>query len=213
MLGVFADPTKTTDSPDLGPPPVAHFEEGDPIKFDPVQEQSNRDGPAERTEETQPKFSVNLETRRKRRESSHRRDVDVKDAKVDSTNMATAMPTIQPLKSGAKRKLNFRDDDDQPAIVEEPGKQDFHFNRRSSDLRNNDKDVMKPVLSKAIKKAGDKVPQVVFPSMFGKDGKEKVSGASGVSATVAGTGRKVLGPSKCYTYSKVGEILTTMQRV
>lgn len=200
LLSVFADPTNTTDSPDLGPPPVAHFEEGDPIKFDPIQEQSPREGSAESTEETQPKLSANLETRKKRRESSHRRDVDVRDASVDSTkstaSMATAMSTIQPLKSGAKRKLNVRDDTDQPATIDEPGKEDSQFNRRTSDFRINDNDVTKPIHSRSIKTAGDKAPQAAVSSIFGKDGKEKASGAS---ATVTGIGRKALGPSKCYT--------------
>lgn len=197
LLGIIVDPTNTTGSPDLGPPPVAHFEEGDPIKFDPTQEHSPREGSAESTEDTQPKLSANLETRKKRRESSHRRDVDVKNANVDSTkstaSMATAMPTSQPLKSGAKRKLNVREDDDQSAVVDESRKQDFQFNHRSSDLGMSDKSIAKPILSKAINAASDKVPPAVIPSINVKGGREK---APGTSATVTASGRKTLGPSK-----------------
>lgn len=199
LLGIFADPANSTDSPDLGPPPVAHFEEGDPIKFDPTQDQAPHDGSAENTEEAQPKLSANLETRKKRRESSHRRDVDVND-NVDSTkitaSMATDVPTTQPLKSGAKRKLNVRDDDDQPAVVDKLGKQDFQFNRRSSDLRMSDNKDTKPTLSRATKAASDKVSHATIPISIGKDGKERAFGAS---ATVTATGRKALEPKSVNT--------------
>ena len=212
FLGIFPDPTNTTDSPDLGPPPVAHFEEGDPIKFDPTQEQSPREE-VESTEEVQSKLSANLETRKKRRESSHRRDVDVKTASVESTksttSTATAMPTHQSLKSGAKRKLNVRDDDNQGAIADELGKQEFQFKPRSSDLRMGDSGVTKPTVSKATKPVGDKAPQAAALSNSGKNGKEKVSGAS---ATVTGGGRKALGPSKCCISSQIRDTLTMMQR-
>lgn len=197
MLNIFADPANATDSPDLGPPPVAHFEEGDPIKFDPTQDQPPRERSGESIEEAQPKFSANLETRKKRRESSYRRDGDVKNASTgatkDTASMATAMPTSQPLKSGAKRKLNIRDDD-QPAVVDEPENQGFHFNPRSSDLQLSDNGNTKPILGGAIKATSDEAPQGVTPSISGKYGKEKVSG---VSEIVTATGRKPLGPSKC----------------
>ncbi len=213
MLDIFADPANATDSPDLGPPPVAHFEEGDPIKFDPTKDRSPHEGSAENTEEARPKLSANLETRKKRRESSHRRDVD-KSANVDRTkdtaSMAPAMTPSQPLKSGAKRKLNVRDDGNQAAIVDEPGKQDFQFNRGSSDLRMNDNSNTKPILSRATKVAIDKAPQAAIPSTSGIDCKEKVSGAS---AMVTATGRKALGPSKCCENPKWRKILTMMQRV
>ena len=198
MLGIFADPAIATDSPDLGPPPIAHFEEGDPIKFDPTQNESSRKELAESTEEAQPKLSVNLETRKKRRESSHRRDVDVKNAKLDSTkstaSMTIAMATNQPLKSGAKRKLNVRDDD-QPAVVDEQGKQNYQLNHRSSDLRVSDDGNTNTIPSTVIKAAGDKISQAAVPSISGTNGKVKASGAS---ASITATGRKALGLSKCY---------------
>ena len=196
MLGIFADPANSTDSPDLGPPPVAHFEEGDPIKFDPTQNQAPRNASTEGTEEVQPKPLANLETRKKRRESSHRRDVDL-NANADSTkstaSIATNLPTSQPLKSGAKRKLNVRDDDEQSTVVEKLGKQDFHVNRRSSDLRISDNNNTKPTLSRATKAASDKVPQATILSISSNDGNEK---AIGTFATVTATGRKALEPSK-----------------
>lgn len=210
LLGIFADPTNTTDSPDLGPPPVAHFDEGDPIKFDPTQELSPGEGLAESTEEAQPKLSANLETRKKRRESSHRRDVGMKNTNVDpdryTTSTAAAMPASQPLKSGAKRKLNARDDDNQPTTVNEPREQNLHVN---SEPRMSENSLTQPILSGAIKAAGQKAPENAVPSNSGKDGKEK---ASGVSATVTTTGRKALGPSKCCRRSHTRQILTMLQK-
>ena len=213
MLGIFTDPINTTDSPDLGPPPVAHFDEGDPIKFDPTQELSPGEGVADGTEEAQPKLSANLETRKKRRESSHRRDVGTKNTNVDSNrytaSTAAATTVIQPLKSGAKRKLNARDDDNQPIIVNEPRKQDCQVNS-DSEPRMSENGLTQPILSGAIKAAGQKAPETAVSSNSGKDGKEKASGAS---ATVTMTGRRALGPSKCYRRLYSREILTMLQKV
>ena len=214
LLGIFADPTNTTDSPDLGPPPVAHFDEGDPIKFDPTHELSPRKVSAESTEETQPKLSANLETRKKRRESSHRRDVSMENAHVDSNqdtaSLATAMPASQPLKSSAKRKINARDDKDEATIVEEPGNQNVQLNRRGSDLRVSENNITKPIPSGPIKLAEGNACEAVLSSNCGKDGKEKASGAS---AAVMATGRKALGPSRCCKKLQVSEILMMLQKV
>lgn len=197
LLGMFADPANTTDSPDLGPPPVAHFEEGDPIKFDPSQDETSRKESAESTEEAHPKLSVNLETRKKRRESSHRREVDVENGKPDSTtstaSKTTAVSTSQPLKSGAKRKLNVRDDD-QAAMVDELGKQNSQFKTQTSDLRMNDNGNIKKIPSAVIKAASEKITQAAISSTSSTNENEKASGAS---ASATATGRKALGSSKC----------------
>lgn len=138
----------------------------------------------------------------------------MKNANVDLTkgtaSTVTAITTSQPLKSGAKRKLNVSDDDDQPATLDEPGKQDSQYNGRSSDLRTNDNDNTKPILARANKAANDKAPQAAIPGISGNECKEKASGAS---ATVTVFGRKALGPSKCCEKSRIGETLTMMQRV
>ena len=126
-----------------------------------------------------------------------------------ATSTATAMPANQPLKTGAKRKLNVRDDDDQPAIADEPAKQDLYTNPRSSDLRMSDDGITKPTLSRSTEPVGEVAPQVAFPSIPGKDGKVKASGAS---ATLTGTARKALGPSKCCRLSQIGDMLTMIQR-
>ena len=197
MLGIFVDPTNTTDSPDLGPPPIAHFDEGDPIKFDATQELSPQDGLADNTEEVQPKLLANLETRKKRRESSHRKDSGIMNVNADSAkhtiSAATAMPASQPLKSGAKRKLNARDEDDQPTIVE-PGEQGHQLSARGSELRMSDNGFTRPPPSVVAKAIRDKASEAILSSNTSRDGKEKTSGAS---AMVTANGRKALGPSEC----------------
>ena len=199
LLGIFADPANTTDSPDLGPPPVAHFDEGDPIKFDPTEKLSPHERSAASTVEAQPKLSANLETRRKRRESSHQLDVGVKSKNVDShkytASVASAMAASQPVKPSAKRKLNDRDDDnDQPTKVDELEKQGSQPSRRGSEVRITDNGFTKSISSETIKAAGGEALEGTMSSNSGKDGKQKVSGASG---TATATGRKALGPSEC----------------
>lgn len=120
MLG---DPANATDSPDLGPPPIAHFEEGDPIKFDHNQAVLSRKDASGIAEEEQPQLSANLETRKKRRESAHHLETS------RPSTTATTSTTGQPLKSGAKRKLNARDDDDPEERITE--KDAFCFNRKN----------------------------------------------------------------------------------
>ena len=204
MLGIFADPANTTDSPDLGPPPVAHFDEGDPIKFDATQRLS-----PESTEDAPQRLSVNLETRKRRRESSHQIDVGAKNSNIDSheytASTATAMAPSQPMKPSTKRKFNARDDGELPTMADERGKQGSHINRRGSELPISDNGLTNSVPSEIIKAADERVADAAISSKGGKDGKGK--------STVTATGRKALGPSKWYRRSNIGEVLTTLQKV
>ena len=120
---MFAETENVTDSPDLGPPPVAHFEEGDPIKYDHSQAKALRKDVNEVTHEVPPPLSANLETRKKRRESSHHLET-TRSMSADATSTVG-----QPLKSGAKRKLNVRDDDD--LLDRVPEKDAFRFDRKN----------------------------------------------------------------------------------
>ena len=99
------------DSPDLGPPPTASWEE------DPVTNNSVLGSP------TWPLMSVdagsiqqnsvtNLETRRKRRESTHSSDTaNYELSDIQASNFAVRSETdVQSFKVGAKRKLSVRDD-------------------------------------------------------------------------------------------------------
>ena len=112
LQNIFAESGDLTDSPDLGPPPIAHFQEEDPIKFDaaPIKKPDQIDT------ETVPTLSANLETRKRRRESSHHREPnntrDTNDPMARSNPYSAKPVAVPALKSGAKRKLNIRNEED-----------------------------------------------------------------------------------------------------
>ncbi|KAG8528091.1 uncharacterized protein KY384_007007 [Bacidia gigantensis] len=92
-----------TDSPDIGSPPIAHFEEADPVKFDHRAEEDT----------TTSNLAIDHSLRRKRRESFHQDDANrVKDGvNVDEHNAPVngSSAVSQVLKFGPKRKLSHRD--------------------------------------------------------------------------------------------------------
>ena len=185
-----------TDSPDLGPPPVAHFDEGDPIKFDTRVERLTSRALSEPTEGSHATLPANLETRKKRRESSHHREVrDQKSSTRLSQEVASKDPgtaPTQPLKSGAKRKLNMRDDEeDQPIIPDDHEKDAFQFDRRIADSRASESAVAKPNTIRANKSAREKVMQ---PAAGGAQIRRDK--ATEAPAMVTSSNRKALGPSK-----------------
>lgn len=147
LLGIFPDQANITDSPDLGPPPVAHFEEGDPVKFDadrgsapPV---DATDGPVQH-----PLFA-NLETRRKRRESTNMAQATVYETTDPqplppdaSSSVDLAARVVQPLRSSAKRKLNTEEENKSRGEAAEKSLQDendFMFNRSRQVMADSDK--------------------------------------------------------------------------
>ncbi|KAI4752895.1 hypothetical protein E4T52_10124 [Aureobasidium sp. EXF-3400] len=120
-------------SPDIGPPPIVHFDNEDPIKFDPLCTEADQtdyaeheDQPTSDNDESLPtKLSVNLETRRKRR-----------DSKVQLRRSSLLPPDLdeddqpQLTRTSAKRKLSVRDVEDD--VEKRVSKDDFKFSRRSS---------------------------------------------------------------------------------
>ncbi|KAK3044908.1 hypothetical protein LTS18_015081, partial [Coniosporium uncinatum] len=112
-----------TDSPDLGPPPVAHFQDEDPIKYDPQlkpQEEEPRDGLG--SEALPANLSVNLETRRRRKDDQVRKELrklSVFQSPPERTDVASSTDTITtlPIRTGAKRKLSAREDEMRPDIA------------------------------------------------------------------------------------------------
>ena len=184
-----------TDSPDLGPPPVAHFDEGDPIKFDSKSERSISRALSESTEGLQPTLPANLETRKKRRESSHHRDIGEQKSTAKSSQEATSrdsgVATGQPLKSGAKRKLNVRDEEDQPVRSDNQEKETFQFSRRIADSRTNESTAAKPNISRISKPARDKANQVATGGPQVR--KDRATETPAIATT---NNRKALGPSK-----------------
>ncbi|KAI9734833.1 MAG: hypothetical protein M1834_001912 [Cirrosporium novae-zelandiae] len=128
LLETLADTNPETDSPDLGPPPVAHFYTGDPIKFDP-EKNTTEDEPEEMNEVDGLILPPTLETRRKRRDSIFG---DLPSTSQNEELQTSDIPAVLEqrkvvLKSGAKRKLSVRDDEEDAAIS---SPEDFQYTRR-----------------------------------------------------------------------------------
>jgi hypothetical protein len=118
-----------SESPALGSPPISHFQDEEPIKFDkPSANQAKTEGEAHDT------LPANLETRRKKRDSSGTkltiRRMSVFNSPEEDVNTADEMKTttttqILPIRAGAKRKLSTREDGAKPG-------DDFTFSRKAS---------------------------------------------------------------------------------
>ncbi|KAK7607198.1 hypothetical protein BKA81DRAFT_398428 [Phyllosticta paracitricarpa] len=129
------------DSPDLGPPPVAHFQEEDPIKFDPIP--ATEESEPQRAEETElPIIStVNLETRRRRRDSAK---LDLRKVSVfqvpeeEAENAKRSEGEDQAMRTGTKRKLSFTTEElQEDANIDV--REDFRVSRRGVSGRSADK--------------------------------------------------------------------------
>ena len=192
---VILEQANATDSPELGPPPVAHFEVPEAVTYSATENEDALPGSD---------LMVDLGTRRRRRESSYQREgKDNSRPKVESSaeNLAisvTGMAGEQPLKSGAKRKLNMRDDDEHDTSrVSE--KHEFQFSRKKNEHTNE-----RPRASKESPAATESKlerPELIDPRV-----EELVPSRKGTTRDkfqssnegLAGR-RKALGPSKCDT--------------
>ena len=192
MIGVLTDSANVTDSPDLGPPPVAHFDEGDPIKFDPKPERPSTKTTAASREQSRP-LPANLETRKKRRESSHHRDTGDKRLNIqDSEETAPRDPGAvkgQPLKTSAKRKLDVRDEEEQ--MDRSDDQEMFHFRSKTADSRTSESAAAKPTIIRASKHSKERVNQAAIASTQARKDK-----ATEAPTTTSIANRKALGPSK-----------------
>jgi hypothetical protein len=123
--------TESTESPDIGPPPISQFVDEDPVKIDLPRRQQRVD--AGDGDDLGPALSFNLEQRRKRRESSGLNGQSGNDTIVVST--VPVQEVREPLKAGAKRKLSVREDDDQGSRIQrtQSSPDDFKFTRVVSD--------------------------------------------------------------------------------
>lgn len=107
---MFSDQANVTDSPDLGPPPVGHFEDGEPGALDQPRELDQEDQTTQRT------LFANLETRKKRRETASIIQTithEAKDALPHEPEMELANTTLptEPCKSGAMRAMTAKGDE------------------------------------------------------------------------------------------------------
>ncbi|KAF2204773.1 hypothetical protein GQ43DRAFT_387274 [Delitschia confertaspora ATCC 74209] len=115
-----------SQSPDLGPPPVSRFENEGPIKFDsePMLVEEPLD---EEAEDANPDLSVNLETRKKRRESAPKlkiRRISVFQSPPENSDERTE----NSIRAGAKRKLSAREEEEKPKVDNTEG-DGFIFSR------------------------------------------------------------------------------------
>ncbi|KAL6715089.1 hypothetical protein ACLMJK_007350 [Lecanora helva] len=191
LLGVMADPANITDSPDLGPPPIAHFEQGDPIKYDTPREEAPKQDWLADDEGAPPQLSANLETRRKRRESYHPGEGDISKSIPAMSKRSVPQESIsvdQPLKSGAKRKLNVREEEDRPEPRRQRDDNPLQSFRKSADSRRTDRGDSKAGVDENGKNVTNK-PSAAPPST--RSGNEKQPDAP---ATDNVNRRKALGP-------------------
>ena len=127
------DAANALDSPDLGPPPIASWEEVEPLKKDSVLSSPTQQLRNAATDSMHLRNLANFETRKKRRETTHRPD-----AKATEPNnlplLQLAAPSdvsAPPFKTGAKRKLNVRDDDESTETREALEGNGFSSDRKS----------------------------------------------------------------------------------
>lgn len=147
-------------------------------------------------EEIPQALSANLETRRKRRESSHSSDLEhaqktESSAAQRGNDLLTSgsAGSSQSLKSGAKRKLSVRDDEEPVDASKSAEKEAFRFHRRNAPvipLQNS-----RTSADKAANLASNKVTQ----DLAAARGMNRSSRRETGSATVSST-RPPLGPSK-----------------
>ncbi|KAF1811134.1 hypothetical protein P152DRAFT_483441 [Eremomyces bilateralis CBS 781.70] len=135
------------DSPDLGPPPVAHFDEVGPIGFDPGREATagvDGAGDEEEVKLATGALGVNLETRRRRRESGK---IDVRRLTVflekesgdgeigERRKEGDASGAVQQVARPGKRKFGSGDSETglktNNASHPTPSQDEFRFNRKS----------------------------------------------------------------------------------
>lgn len=134
-IGQFPDIANLTDSPELGPPPIAHFDEGNPSKVDSKQESVAFEAPRNIVADAQPTLFANLETRKKRRETSNLVH-SIQDATSCSQPLQTlgatdeSMSEEQHIQSSAKRKLSARENENRSRPESGLNTDEFLFNRK-----------------------------------------------------------------------------------
>lgn len=127
IQGILDDPD--SQSPDLGPPPIARFDNEEPIAFNlnPPPEESLDDAVGD----PDPAMSINLETRKKRRESGPKlsiRRVSVFQSPPDGSEETSG----RGVRAGAKRKLSVREDEESTIPDTRAEAEDFRFSRRNT---------------------------------------------------------------------------------
>ena len=126
----------SNESPDLGPPPVAHFDydnAGDPVKnASPLRSKVSlppETSTGEDEEELPATLSINLETRRKRKDGQPRIEMRRRSMMPPQSPEKEAEQPSTILRTGAKRKLADREAE---KPIRPPSKGDFTFSRKTN---------------------------------------------------------------------------------
>ena len=126
----------SNDSPELGPPPVVHFDYEGPVKLGIPTENTTTTVAAVSPNQAEEDalataFSVNLETRRKRKEGGQSK-LEIRRRSILAQPPPTEgddQPTNTILRTGAKRKLSDRETE---KPIQPPKKEEFTFSRKSA---------------------------------------------------------------------------------
>ncbi|KAL8798699.1 MAG: hypothetical protein Q9182_006450 [Xanthomendoza sp. 2 TL-2023] len=193
LVGLLPTSGDPADSPDLGPPPVAHFDTDDPIEFqcDP-QTHPKLQGEGD----FNPAGFANLETRRKRRESSQRGGHTMTEAvgmQIEETPPSSQLKPGHALKSGPKRKFSAREAGERTNGAKTPEEDESQCNRKAITVQ---PVVMDPenVASRHLEKQAER--GVSEGPLGNRDGSQEKPKSTTKSAL---TGRSVLAPKSVNT--------------
>lgn len=112
-----------SQSPDIGPPPVSQFENEEPIAFD--MDLATEERQAQTSEDQEPALSVNLETRKKRRESGPK--LNIRRVSLFESPEEVEEGASKSTRTGSKRKFSVQEDEQKDSSKGEP----FRFSRRN----------------------------------------------------------------------------------
>lgn len=188
---MFSDQANVTDSPDLGPPPVGHFEDGEPGALDHPRESDREDETTQRT------LFANLETRKRRRETTsivQTKSHEVKDAQPLEPEKALAKTTlpVEPLESGAKWAMAPKKGECNAEVKKSSHGDDimFDFDHRYV-MSESNKTV--PAKSNNVKAE----QHLINPKIFKESSENRNQGkARDAKSALQTKNRKALGPSK-----------------
>ena len=192
------DATNAIDSPDLGPPPVATFGDGEPSDYPSTMLGIGSRKETHTREELQIPSLTNLETRRKRRESSHRsevsRDTSMNRLSFEPTEISAILTTTsQPLKAGAKRKLGFCDLDS-TGMAKASEREDLNPDKHPTENPTLVEQTVKSATSTAIRLSGLDVPEGCSSNQ--PDAASRQEKSKGIMLSSTAKVRKALGPSE-----------------
>ncbi|KAK0907992.1 hypothetical protein LTR02_005182 [Friedmanniomyces endolithicus] len=145
----------SNESPDLGPPPVAHFDYEDPVKQLSLSGGPPSTATLEEEEEGLPaSLSINLETRRRRKDSQPKLEIRRHSIIAQSPKKTDNEP-LTILRTGAKRKLADRELD---KPIPPLGKSDFTFSRKG--VASDSKALVAPSITEPTSAPGELVAEI-----------------------------------------------------